>query len=327
MRDFKWFRLSAMLLVAAVAISCNKDEETDNSLYMSGSLTTNVPSHVIKGQELTFTASGITNPTDSLTYKWVTEHFSVDSIFGTSVTLSAPDSLGDYTVSIYVTHPRYSNKYLTFPLTVIDPTSEESFSGIVKGEEFITDSRDNRKYYYSTIGNYDWMVENLNWKGSGKPYKNVNALGEVYGRLYSYTDALTACPEGWELPSNDAWSDLATSANGGTPLLFDNIWTGIGGKLTVNAKLNSESIWKYSPSNNQLNYFNWNALPGGNVLGNYRSYINMGQYGAWWSATERDSNNAYYRYIYFDSADFPYNYTDKDNFGASVRCVRSSAVK
>ncbi len=101
-------------------------------------------------------------------------------------------------------------------------------------------------------------------------------------------------------------------------------WEGLGEKITVNAQINDKNIWRYSPNNLQNNLYTWNALPSGNMMSNLTRFENIFSYGFWWSSTEKDSNSGEYRYIYFDSPDFPYSYVAKEYFGASVRCVRKS---
>ena len=326
MREFSRLFFPIILLTIAIGVSCNKtDETTTTGLYMTGPLKSNIPSHLISGTSFELSATGITLPVDSLSYKWTTTGFNVDSLIGPTGTIIVPDSVGLYDITIRVTHPRYNASQINKTVIVFNPNSEESYSGVVKGNEYITDSRDGQKYYFSTIGGTDWFNTNLNWNGKGMPYNNVDALAVIFGRLYTWTEITqNICPQGWRVPSIEDWEELAKNANGGVSLPFDSNWPKIGERLSVTAKLNSENIWKYSPNSTKSNLFNWNALPGGNSLNSLRNYININQYGMWWSATEKDSKNAYYRYIHFDSPDFPYSYAGKSTFGASVRCVRNS---
>ena len=83
-----------------------------------------------------------------------------------------------------------------------------------------------------------------------------------------------------------------------------------------------EKMWPYSPDNEHTNDFGWNALPMGYTRNNHTEFEAVGDYGFWWSASEKNSDQAYYRYIYKDLSSFPMNYTSKTDFGASVRCVR-----
>ena len=63
-------------------------------------------------------------------------------------------------------------------------------------------------------------------------------------------------------------------------------------------------------------------LSGGMSQHQHHSFQGLLTYAYFWSSTEKDSNNAYYRYLYFDLPDFPFNFSDKDTPGFSVRCVK-----
>lgn len=327
MTENKWLRLASLSLMLILAFACKKDEEEDTKLYMEGALVANIPTYLIAGQDLDIKAEGISKPVDSLTYKWFTKGFSVDSLFGSEIIIKAPVKPGDYTISLYITHPRYSTKTQSFNTTVVNPNADSSFGGVVRSDKLFEDNRDGAKYNYATIGTLDWFTFNLNWKGSGKPYLLIEALGELYGRLYTWEEAKTACPEGWRLPDNKDWENLAKELNGGAALAFDGKWAGIGSKVSAKATINSVNMWKYSPNFQYLNQFGWNAIPAGNSTGSYRTFLNRGEYATWWSADQMDNNNGFYRFIYFDSSDFPYNFASKSTFGASVRCVRDASAK
>ncbi len=69
------------------------------------------------------------------------------------------------------------------------------------------------------IGNQSWMAENLQttFSASGDPLNGVFAYDddednvEEYGRLYTWESALSACPDGWHLPTNAEWDELITA--------------------------------------------------------------------------------------------------------------------
>lgn len=330
-------KLFVPIIIVGILIgsSCKKTTETPTTVYMTGNLSFVLPEFIIASSELQLSVSGITEPATGITYKWTTTGFSVDSLKVPNAVINAPSVCGSYYITVVATHPDYPSKSLTQSTIVIDPASTSSFSGIVYGTKSIVDARDGKRYYYSTIGGLDWLSSNLNWVGAGKPYKNIVALAPVFGRLYSWSEATGGvssntlgggpqgvCPTGWSVPTKADWESFAKSLNGNKDILFDSKWTDLGSKVTVNAKLNSGNIWKYSPKNNKDNLFFWNALPGGSISDNLSRFYNIYEYGFWWSSTEKDATNGEYRYIYFDSADFPYNFASKNFFGASVRCVR-----
>jgi len=131
------------------------------------------------------------------------------------------------------------------------------------------DSRDGNTYKKVTIGTQTWMAENLNYAADNSVcYNNSADNCAEYGRLYDWSTALTVCPSGWHLPSNNEWD-----------LLEDNV----GGRSTAGTKLKSSTGWK--DDGNGTNEYLFSALPGG--YGNSDgSFYGAGNYGFWWSATE-----------------------------------------
>ena len=81
-----------------------------------------------------------------------------------------------------------------------------------RGKENLTfiDTRDNQMYDYILLGNQYWMAKNLNYNCEGSfDFSQVTSEVPDKGRLYNINAAQTACPEGWHLPSNAEWQELA----------------------------------------------------------------------------------------------------------------------
>jgi len=140
----------------------------------------------------------------------------------------------------------------------------------------------------------------------------------TYGVLYNWHAAMAGagssnstpsgvqgiCPDGWHLPSDAEWTQLEG-------YLGENA----GGKL----KEAGYDHWQ-SPNEGANNESGFTALPGG---GRYYggSFLNRGYWGFWWSSTEYDSYNAWYR-----SLGYNYSHVDRSSshreFSFSIRCVR-----
>lgn len=89
--------------------------------------------------------------------------------------------------------------------------SPDKDDGISYGSLY--DSRDDKTYKTMQIGKQVWMVGNLNYNASGSTcYKDSNSNCDKYGRLYNWETAMTICPEGWHLPSDEEWVAATTDS-------------------------------------------------------------------------------------------------------------------
>ncbi|MDR2582623.1 MAG: fibrobacter succinogenes major paralogous domain-containing protein [Fibromonadaceae bacterium] len=166
-----------------------------------------------------------------------------------------------------------------------------------------TDSRDNKKYGTIKIGDQTWMSENLNYEAGGKCYDNDPANCAKYGRLYDWKTALSVCPKGWHLPSKEEWHFA-------------------GGDEVAGKKFKARSGWNNNQgkSGNGTDIYGFSALPGG-YGGSGGGFHYVGNYGIWWSASEGNSDFAYYRYMDYYREYVGYGDYDKD-FLFSVRCLQ-----
>jgi len=183
-----------------------------------------------------------------------------------------------------------------FPITVVS---------VKKLPEYLTDSRDGKKYGAVEIGPKIWIAENLNFNAEGsKCYKNDPANCQKYGRLYNWNTAMSACPKFWHLPSEDELEMLMDFA---------------GGNDAAEKNLKARSGW--NDNNNGEDTYGFSALPGGSGSSGYSrdNFYEVGEGGYWWSSYD-DGRSSRYKYMgnkrYFINAS---NY--KENL-YSVRCVK-----
>ena len=82
--------------------------------------------------------------------------------------------------------------------------------------ETFEDSRDGQKYKVKDINGTRWFVQNLNFavEGGSMCYDREEENCKTYGRLYTQDAALTACPEGTHLATDDDWMALENLAGG-----------------------------------------------------------------------------------------------------------------
>ncbi|MCL2182551.1 MAG: fibrobacter succinogenes major paralogous domain-containing protein [Chitinispirillia bacterium] len=180
----------------------------------------------------------------------------------------------------------------------------------VNAQGSFTDTRDGKTYRTVKIGKQTWMAENLNYQtGNSVCYDNEESNCQKYGRLYDWNTAMKACPAGWHLPSYLEWTALTDF---------------VGGEKTAGTKLKSKTGWPYKAA--ATDDYGFSALPGGSG-GSGGSFGNAGSYGRWWSATEHDAYNAWYRYM-----NYYYEYVDRGSYDFksglfSLRCSQDSAAQ
>ena len=332
----KFWAFLVVALCFAVLPSCDDDDDDDDTKpSQTGELTYSLPAYAFVGEQIELRASGITYPeADKVTYRWVSTSLLSDTVKGPVCTITVPDSLGDFSIVLTAMADGYYDKTSTKYLTSVKLGSNGSLTGIPAANDSIQDARDGQWYNITEAGSLLWFAENLNWEGAGNGYAKADAAGYVLGRLYTWNDATGGvsasglgngpqgvCPEGWSVPTKEDWEDLG-KALGGENLVFENSWKGLGDNVMVNAKFNGYKFWEYTPDCNPENMFGWAAISAGSCTNNYNNYSGLKEYAFWWSATEMSAEKAYYRYIFYDRPDFDVNFAGKNNFGASVRCVK-----
>ena len=173
----------------------------------------------------------------------------------------------------------------------------------------LKDSRDGKTYKTVKIGNQVWMAENLDYE-TGNAVCGEKEYITLYGCLYSWNEAKTACPGGWHLPSQSEWNTLiefvGDSSTAGKILKATNTWSDKG---------------HYKDGTDD---YGFTALPGGVRLPQkgktHQSFVNSGAF--FWSATEIDDDESITLVLRYenDEAILFDNYNDA---GVSVRCVKN----
>ena len=100
---------------------------------------------------------------------------------------------------------RHSNLLLLISIVVLF-----LFSNCKKAPSTFTDPRDQAIYKIQEINGLTWMFDNLQFKTDTSWCQQNNPENcKKYGQLYTWYDAMTACPDGWRLPTQAEWMDLS----------------------------------------------------------------------------------------------------------------------
>ncbi len=169
----------------------------------------------------------------------------------------------------------------------------------------------------------------LNTDGINTPEEMVAAYGKLYN-WYAVDDNRGVCPEGWSVPSDDDWSQLVDYVVAqGYPNESANP-NGVGNALKScrqvghldggDCDTSEHPRWHSDDTHHGFDEFGFSALPGGNRLSN-GSFVWVGLYGTWWSATESSGSDAWSRFM-FSYYGFVFRNSSIKTDGYSVRCIK-----
>lgn len=207
------------------------------------------------------------------------------------------------------------------PLFEVDKTNKIVYGGLEHFTYFglttilgasklswVIDSRDESPYIAVKIGSQSWLTSDVHYNVPGsKPCNDNDSLAAIYGRLYTWQQAKSACPAGYRLPSRDDWYKLEKEM-GMTDqevLKVDGIrtWTEITPGLQ-SLGFNIYLIGIYSDNN---------LVQGFNGFGDYAYY---------WTSTESYANQAW-AWVYINGQWFFLPMADVyQSDYLSVRCVK-----
>jgi uncharacterized protein (TIGR02145 family) len=194
---------------------------------------------------------------------------------------------------------------------------------------------DGNTYRTVTIGNQEWMAENLRVSkypdGTSIPLVTENtAWGnladndytdayciynnntgnekDTYGALYTYAAAKDACPAGWHLPTKEDWETLVYVVGHSGFLGWES------------DALRTDNGWSMGSG---IDTFNLSIVPAGFRLSDNGTFSSL-HFGAYlWTATESGSNTIY-RYYFRHTSDVSFSSSNKLP-GFSVRCVKDAS--
>jgi uncharacterized protein (TIGR02145 family) len=190
-------------------------------------------------------------------------------------------------------------------------------------EGTMTDPRDGQEYKTVQLGDQTWMAQDLNYETANSwCYDDDTANCDVYGRLYNWEAAMSACPAGWHLGTDEDWAALVLYLD---PLSVPNdgfeISKRAGGMMKTAGTLeDGTGLWS-SPNTGATNSSRFSALPGG-TRNNKGTYKCLGSNAMFWTATEYDATYAWTLYLDMTQSNITRDYMGATKqYGLSVRCV------
>lgn len=189
---------------------------------------------------------------------------------------------------------------------------------------------DGNEYSIVKIGNQYWMASNLKttryrngdpianvmdytaWQalttGAWCDYDNSSNNGSEYGHLYNWyavNDSRNIAPAGWHVPTDAEWDVLINY---------------LGGSNVAGGKMKEAGNTHWAMTNyGATNESGFTALPAG--FSNSRGW-NITTYAYFWSSTEYNSTQAWYRVLQNEVASVLRTYNNTKNLGFSIRCIR-----
>ncbi|MFA5417032.1 MAG: FISUMP domain-containing protein [Bacteroidales bacterium] len=270
--------ITVLALTAFLVQSCSKDEEKANT-PPTCIITSPTNGQVIqKGDSVTI--SVVANDSDGT----ISEvRFAIDGV-GKGLTSSYPykftwatnsESPGNHSLKATSIDSEGGSKTNEISITVVDDVGT------------FTDPRDEQSYDTVKIGSQTWMAENLNYDTPNSYWLyNSSANGDVFGRLYGWDVALTACPTGWHLPSDDEWKTLEM-ALGMSQSEVDTL--GFRG-TDQGTQMKSVTHWLFDGNGTTSSGFN--GLPGGKATNQWEFSSGSGW---WWSKSWITGTGTLYR--------------------------------
>jgi len=194
-------------------------------------------------------------------------------------------------------------------------TSSSGACSNTYGTNTVIDCRDEKEYKTVVIGTQAWMAENLNYNSIGGSW--CYNCG-IYGNLYNWDSAKTACPSDWHLPSDSEWQSLEKYIGISDTEVGKTEFRGTnqGQQLKANS-----SLWLTGAGTDD---FGFSALPAGFYSEVLRNISNeeIGNSTVFWTSTIDTNSYVWTRQLVNSSSMISRAETSKtERF--SVRCIKS----
>jgi uncharacterized protein (TIGR02145 family) len=292
---FYVLNLIVLVLLTSLLINCKKDEASKNPPKADFTVDKQTP---YAFETITFTDNSSNNPD---TWYWEFPGGTPEQYWGRTATVT------------YFHKDKYTVRLKSFNKDGSGLVEKKGFISVIyKPGASLTDSRDSKTYKTIILQGQTWMAQNLDYAApSGSLYyNNDNTNAAVYGRLYNWNAALTACPTGWHLPTDGDWSTMVTYVQGDAGL--------VGSYL----KEPGTSHWT-SPNTGDSNAVGFDAVPGG-MSAIDGTFSGQGTNGYYWTSSRSggiSDISAMYRGFTNNKAAMEHSYFNKLS-SLAIRCVK-----
>jgi len=335
----KFWRFSLIaLLAASMAFQGCKDKEEETKEYLTGKLSFDFPTYVEPGFTKDYEIDSLMTLSredggaigyyfiNPMTGKRDTLVSGEGTILKHKFTVEVPDTIANLNTGIgaFCLEEYYgTSKSVTFTIVKKGLDGKGSITNFKSesDEKFFIDDRDSRKYYYTDIDGVSWMRQNLAWEGAGVGFKGYDVMSDIFGRFYTWEEAVSACPQGWTLPSDEDW--VALGKKFGTFAETGKDIQGLAGDIMGDIYFNDTKMWEFWRGVKITDNARLSVMPVGfaSIAGGRYEFSDVYTYAAFWTSRD-EGNSAGLRYIYEDKDIVYYGKLPKKDFAASVRCVK-----
>lgn len=201
MKILSYLLLSLALLLSACLFDSDTEEEKEskssssaNVTSSSSSVTTNKSSS--SGTVVNSSSSSENPPESSSSSVWVDYPYYSSGVFcfteGCEDNPTSSSSSEESSSSSVVVIPSSSS------VVILSSSSQQD--AVIEGGVMI-DKRDEQQYELTSLNGKTWMAQSINYATAAGSfcYQDNETNCDVYGRLYTYEAAQSACPGGWHI--------------------------------------------------------------------------------------------------------------------------------
>ena len=345
-------------LCLLMAGACKKNETTPSKNYLEGSLSIECVNYIKPMATVHFkTDHKLYHPKNgTLSYSWKIAGLMSESVPAEGKDndfnyIFTKDTLATYTVTCTVTT---SGDYYGTTATAYVTTIKGGIGLNKAGKSYECSlpldydaAKGDKINYYpndsvflaTLLAGKEWMRCNLTTRVArssgtmgeagrkiGASYRGYEILDNALGVYYNWNEAIDACPDGWHLPTDEEWTDMARSVAAAAGIsevpATGKDWEDVAGEMMCFYKFNGEEMQEYEPKVNKTDRSRLSIKMLGYASGN-KYFKFFGEKAVFWTATSyTDADKAWCRFFSYDSPDVMATPMEKASFYAHIRCVK-----